>query len=96
MVVGLQRCWSAAISSIPTGDAPLAEVRLNAIPVVGFLPDCINIDLDAMISTADFHAAFTGWRLADHGDEKVNFSRISLGKYLSALADPKILQDRDV
>ena len=72
----------------------LVEMRMNANPVAGFVRDCIEYDVDAMISTADFHAAFTGWRLADHGDEKINFSRDSLGRYLSALADPNILQDK--
>ena len=97
MVAGLQRVLERGnFVNTEEGNALLTEMRLNANPVAGFIRDCIKYDVDAMISTADFHAAFTGWRLADHGDEKVNFSRISLGKYLSALADPKILQDRDV
>ena len=97
MVAGLQRVLERGnFLNTEEGKAILNEMRLNANPVAGFVACCIDYDVDAMISTADFHAAFTGWRIADHGDEKVNFSRHSLGRYLSALADPKILQDKNV
>jgi phage/plasmid-associated DNA primase len=95
MMVGLKRVLERGnFVNTEEGKATLTEMRLNANPVAGFVANCIEYDVDAMISTADFHAAFTGWRLADHGDEKVNFSRASLGRYLSALADPNILQDK--
>ena len=95
MMAGLKRVLERGnFVNTEEGKAMLAEMRLNANPVAGFVADCIEYDVDAMISTADFHAAFIGWRLADHGDEKVNFSRASLGRYLSALADPNILQDK--
>ena len=97
MVAGLKRVLERGnFVNTEEGKAMLHEMRLNANPVAGFVANCIEYDVDAMISVADFHAAFTGWRLADHGDEKVNFSRHFVGKYLSALADPKILQDKDV
>jgi hypothetical protein len=95
MMVGLKRVLERGnFVNTEEGKAMLTEMRLNANPVAGFVANCIEYDVDAMISTADFHAAFTGWRLADHGDEKVNFSRSSLGRYLSALADPNILHDK--
>ena len=95
MMAGLQRVLERGyFVNTEEGKAMLVEMRMNANPVAGFVRDCIEYDVDAMISTADFHAAFTGWRLADHGDEKINFSRAALGRYLSALADPKILQDK--
>jgi phage/plasmid-associated DNA primase len=95
MIVGLKRVLERGnFVNTEEGKAMLNEMRLNANPVAGFVANCIEYDVDAMISTADFHAAFTGWRLADHGDEKVNFSRASLGRYLSALADPNILHDK--
>ena len=95
MMAGLKRVLERGnFVNTEEGKAMLAEMRLNANPVAGFVANCIEYDVDAMISTADFHAAFIGWRLADHGDEKVNFSRASLGRYLSALADPNILQDK--
>jgi hypothetical protein len=67
-------------------------MKLNANPVAGFIADCIKYDANVMISTADFHAAFTGWRYGSHGDEKANFSRAFLGRHLAALSDPDILQ----
>jgi phage/plasmid-associated DNA primase len=95
MLSGLQRVLKRGnFINTADGEAELAEMKLNANPVAGFIADCIDYDADAMISTADFHAAFTGWRYGSHGDEKANFSRDFLGRYLAALSNPNILQDK--
>ena len=95
MLAGLQRVLERGnFINTTEGEAELAEMKLNANPVAGFIADCIEYDVDAMISTADFHAAFTGWRYGSHGDEKANFSRAFLGRHLAALSDPDILQDK--
>jgi phage/plasmid-associated DNA primase len=95
MLAGLQRVLKRGnFINTTEGESELAEMRLNSNPVAGFIADCIDYDADVMISTADFHAAFTGWRYASHGDEKVNFSRDFVGRYLAALSNPNILQDK--
>jgi phage/plasmid-associated DNA primase len=95
MLAGLQRVLERGnFINTAEGEAELVEMKLNANPVAGFIANCIECDADAMISTADFHAAFTGWRYASHGDEKANFSRDFLGRYLAALSNPDILQDK--
>jgi phage/plasmid-associated DNA primase len=97
MLIGLQRVLERGnFVNTAEGEAELAEMKLNANPVAGFVANCIEYDANVMISTADFHAAFTGWRYASHGDEKANFSRAFLGRHLTALSDPDILQDKDV
>jgi phage/plasmid-associated DNA primase len=97
MLTGLRRVLERGnFINTEEGKAELAEMKLNANPVAGFLTDCITYDADAMMSKADFHAAHTGWRQANHGDEKVNFSRDFIGRYLAALADPDILQDKNI
>jgi phage/plasmid-associated DNA primase len=96
MLAGLQRVLERGnFVNTAEGEAALTEMELNANPVAGFIADCIKYDASVMISKADFHASFTSWRYENHGDEKVNFSRASLGRYLSALANPDILQDKD-
>ena len=97
MMAGLKRVLERGnFVNTEEGKALLHEMKLNANPVAGFVANCVEYDPEAMITVADFHAAFTGWRTADHGDEKVNFSRASLGRYLVALADPGILHDRSI
>ena len=70
-------------------------MRLEANPVGGFLRDCISFDPDLMMSTADFYAAFTGWREETHGDKKAAMDPRWIGRNLAALANPWIVQDND-
>ena len=96
-LIGLQRVLKRGnFVNTDEGESALDEMRLNSNPVAGFINDCIDFSSDLMMSTVDFHAAFTGWRQEHHGDDKTNFSRSFVGKNLSALSHPLIGQDKDV
>ena len=68
-------------------------MKLDANPVAGFLRDCIRFNPDLMMSTVDFYAAFIGWWEETHGDKKAGIDTRWIGRNLTALAHPWILQD---
>ncbi|WP_375305100.1 DUF5906 domain-containing protein [Bradyrhizobium sp. A11] len=95
-LIGLQRLLKRGnFINTDEGNAALDEMKVEANPVAGFVRDCIYFNLDLMISTRDFHAAFTGWRQDNHGDDKANFSRSFVGRHLAALSHPLIGQDKE-
>jgi phage/plasmid-associated DNA primase len=95
-LIGLQRVLKRGnFINTDEGEAALDEMRLDSDPVAGFVRDCISLSTDLMISTIDFYAAFTGWRLENHGDDKAIFSRSFVGKHLAALSHPQIVQDKN-
>jgi phage/plasmid-associated DNA primase len=96
-LIGLQRALKRGnFVNTAEGTAALDAMRLESNPVSGFVDDCILFDPEKMMSTADFCAAFTGWREASHGGEKITLGRNIIGKNLVALAHPRIGQDKNV
>jgi phage/plasmid-associated DNA primase len=97
MLAGLQRLMARGhFIDTAAGEAALDVVRRESNKVSGFIHDCVGYDPHAMMSAADFHAGFTGWREAHHGEGKVDFSPTQVGRDLSALTLPRLLQNKDV
>ena len=95
-LIGLQRVLKRGnFVNTAEGVNALDAMRLEANPVSGFVCDCIRFDPEKMMSSADFCAAFTGWREETHGGEKATLSRNVIGKNLGALAHPRIGQDKN-
>jgi phage/plasmid-associated DNA primase len=95
-LIGLQRALKRGnFVNTYEGIAALDAMRLESNPVSGFVADCIRFDPERMMSTADFCAAFTGWREETHGGEKAPLGRHIIGKNLGALAHPRIGQDKN-
>jgi len=66
------------------------EIRKDSNLVAGFMEDCITYDMDRKISSPDFSLAFADWWLQNKGENRGVPSNDSIGKSLTAMADPMI------
>jgi P4 family phage/plasmid primase-like protien len=96
-LAGLKRALERGrLVNTADGAGLLDEVRDESNIVRPFIRECVAYDFTLMVSAIDFQAALMEWWKENHGDDLKPPSPALIGSHLKALADPRILQNRDV
>jgi hypothetical protein len=94
-VAGLRRALARGYIRQPEEALLVAhEIRLDSNLVAGFVEDCCEFDLDMMVSSADFCAAFSAWWVEHKGENRGIPNNESIGRALAALGDSRVAINR--
>jgi phage/plasmid-associated DNA primase len=90
-IVGLRRALARGhIAITPEMVATLGAVRQDSNIVAGFIDECVEFEPSAMVSVADFSAAFAVWWGESKSEDRKIPSNDSIGRALIALGDNRI------
>ena len=93
-VDGLRRALARGMFELPAESLEAgAEIIRDANIVAGFVEDATAFDRNSRLLVADCWAAFSMWWIRNKGDDRGVPSRISMGRALKALNEPRIATD---
>jgi phage/plasmid-associated DNA primase len=97
MLVGAKRAQERGhFINTKAGEALLEDILDDSNVVRAFNKECTTPNPNTMISTPDYMQALVHWWQEHHGDEARPPNATMVGLHLKALADPRVIQDKDL